>query len=245
MREIFKLYPVGKNYLWGGERLKNEYGKQLDINPLSECWECSTHPDGLSKVLLANGSIVPLKDLLKENPQYLGNYYNVSGELPILIKYIDANENLSIQVHPDNEYAMKYESQNGKNEFWYIIDSDEGAELIFGFEHPVTPQQLKSSIINRDIEKHLHKVYPKRGDYFFVKTGTVHAIGKGNLIVEIQQTSNVTYRLYDYDRKDSNGKKRDLQIEKAINVLNYDVQTDRIEKPKCVSYQSTHRQRVP
>lgn len=236
MREIFKLYPVGKNYIWGGERLKKEYGKQLEMNPLAESWECSTHPDGVSKALLSNGIIVPLVDILRENPQYIGSCYKAAGQLPILIKFIDANENLSVQVHPNNEYAMKYEAQTGKNEFWYIIDSTEEAELIFGFQHPVTPQQLRLSITEGDIEKHLHKVYPKRGDYYFVKAGTVHAIGKGNLIVEVQQTSNVTYRLYDYERYDSTGRKRELQIEKALDVLNYDVLDDKIEKPKCISY---------
>lgn len=236
MREIFKLYPVGKSYIWGGERLKNEFGKLLEVSPLAECWECSTHPDGCSYAMLMNGTVVPLLDLLKENPHYLGNCCSASGELPIIIKYIDANENLSIQVHPDDKYAMKYEAQNGKNEFWYIVDSAEESEIIFGFEHPVTPQQLRVSISEGDIEKYLHKVHPKSGDYFFVKAGTVHAIGRGNLIVEVQQTSNITYRLYDYNRRDSNGKKRELQIKKALDVLNYDVEIEKIENPKYVRF---------
>lgn len=236
MRKIIKLFPVGKNYIWGGERLKNEFGKQLDISPLAECWECSTHPDGVSNAILMDGTVVPLIDLLKENPHYLGKHASAFGELPIIIKYIDANENLSIQVHPNDEYAMKYEEQHGKNEFWYIVDATEGAEFIYGLEHPVSSQQLKASIKEGDIEKHLHKVHPKNGDSFFVSAGTVHAIGQGNLIVEVQQTSNVTYRLYDYNRKNSNGEKRELQIEKALAVLNYDVQTDRLKKPKYVIY---------
>lgn len=208
----------------------------METNPLAESWECSTHPDGESKVLLSNGNMVSLVDILRNNPHYMGSHYKTVDEFPIIIKFIDANENLSVQVHPNNEYAMKYEAQSGKNEFWYIIDSSVNAELILGFEHPVTPQQLRLSIIERDIEKHLHKVYPKRGDYYFVKAGTVHAIGKGNLIVEVQQTSNVTYRLYDYERFDSNAKKRELQIEKALDVLNYDVLDTKIEKTKCISY---------
>lgn len=244
MKRIFKLYPVGKNYIWGGKRLESEYGKQMAINPLAECWECSTHPDGVSKVLLSNGSMIPLIDILRENPQYLGNYTNAAGELPILIKFIDANENLSIQVHPNDEYAMEYELQNGKNEFWYIIDSANGAELVLGFEHPITPQQLRASIAEGDIEKHLHKVYPKKGDFYFVSAGTIHAIGKGNLIVEVQQISNVTYRLYDYERKDLAGKKRELQIEKALDVLNYNVQDDKIKKPRCISYHNGFSEEV-
>lgn len=236
MREIFKLYPVGKSYMWGGERLKNEFGKLLDISPLAESWECSTHPDGVSWAMFMDGTVVPLLDLLKENPHYLGSRCRTSSELPIIIKYIDANENLSVQVHPDDEYAMKYEAQNGKNEFWYIVDTTEEAEIVFGFEHLVTPQQLREAIHEGDIEKHLHKVHPKCGDYFFVKAGTVHAIGRGNLIVEVQQTSNLTYRLYDYNRRDLNGKKRELQIEKALDVLDYDVEIERIEKPKYVRY---------
>ena len=210
MMEIMKLIPSGKDYLWGGTRLKVEYGKKIDMVPLAESWECSVHPDGPCYV--ANGKFKgkKLKEVLYEHPEYIGT--KAHGEFPILAKFIDAKADLSVQVHPDDEYALRYEGQNGKTEMWYIIDADEGASLIYGFKHKVSKEILERAIEKGELDKHLQKAEVHKGDLFFVPAGTVHGIGKGILLAEVQESSNVTYRVYDYDRVDKNGKKRLVYI---------------------------------
>ncbi len=212
-----RLLPAGKGYIWGGERLKKEYNKSLDIIPLAETWECSVHPDGMSLISGGEFDGLTLKEVLDRNPRYLGTK---SDSLPILIKFIDAARDLSIQVHPDDAYAREHEGDNGKTEFWYVLDAEEGAELIYGFEHPMDRQRLRSAIEDGSLEKMLHHMPVHKGDMFFVYPGTVHAIGKGIVLVEVQESSNLTYRLYDYNRTDKNGQKRPLHIEKAADVLN-------------------------
>lgn len=214
-----RLLPAGKGYIWGGERLKNEYHKNLDVTPLAESWECSVHPDGMSLISGGEFDGRTLKEVLERNPRYLGTK---SESMPILIKFIDAAKDLSIQVHPDDCYARENEGDNGKTEFWYVLDAEEGAELIYGFEHPMDREKLKLAIENGRLENMLHHIPVHKGDVFFVYPGTVHAIGKGIVLVEVQESSNLTYRLYDYDRVDSEGKKRPLHIEKACDVLDMD-----------------------
>ncbi len=217
----FLLEPAGKDYLWGGNRLKNEFGKNIDLTPLAETWECSTHNDGLSVIASGKFKGKFLKDVLIENPEFLGVYANDHGELPILIKFIDARNNLSVQVHPDDEYANAYENgQLGKSEMWYVLDATPDAELIYGFYHNISKNQLQESLENGTIEKYLQKVKINKNDTFFIEAGTVHAICEGSLIAEIQENSNLTYRLFDYNRTDKNGKKRELHIEKALEVVN-------------------------
>lgn len=223
--EIVKLEPVGKDYLWGGTRLREEYGKQSNLTPLAETWECSVHPDGLSVVVNGEFKGKTLAEVLKIHPEYLGTKvlnscgYRESG-LPVLVKFIDAKENLSVQVHPDDEYARVHEHQNGKTEMWYVLDVAEGANLIYGFQHKVTPEILRNAVETGTLDKHLQKVEAHKGDVFYVPAGTVHGIGAGVLAVEIQESSNVTYRVYDYDRMDKNGKKRKLHFDKAVQVMN-------------------------
>ena len=140
----FLLRPVGKDYLWGGERLKTEYHKQIDLTPLAETWECSTHPDGCSVVDSGAAAGKPLRTVLQEHPEYLGIYANPEGELPILIKLIDAKKDLSVQVHPDDAYAKQYENgQNGKTEMWYVLEAEPDASLVYGFRHTMTPERLR------------------------------------------------------------------------------------------------------
>lgn len=232
--EIMKLIPSGKDYLWGGIRLKNEYGKKIDMTPLAESWECSVHPDGPS--FIANGEYKgkTLKEVLEEHPEYIGTKAN--NGFPILAKFIDAKQDLSIQVHPDDEYAMKYEGQNGKTEIWYIIDADDGASLIYGFKHKMTKEILKRAIEQGELDKHLQKVQVHKGDLFFVPAGTVHGIGKGILLAEIQESSNITYRVYDYDRVDKSGNKRELHFDKAVLVMNMEVSPDILQKKRLVKY---------
>lgn len=235
--EIMKLIPTGKDYLWGGTRLREEYGKKIDLTPLAETWECSVHPDGPSYV--ANGTYKgkTLAEVLKEHPEYLGTKVE-NGELPVLVKFIDAKKDLSVQVHPSDEYAREHEGDNGKTEMWYVIDADEGASLIYGFQHEVTEKILRKAVETGTLGKHLQKVPVHKGDTYFVPAGTVHGIGKGILVAEIQESSNVTYRVYNYDRVDKNGKKRELHFDKAVQVMNMSAAPDVRQKPRMVKYYS-------
>lgn len=218
----FLLKPSGKDYLWGGNRLNEDFNKKIDLEPLAETWECSTHPDGPSYVASGKYEGMTLIEVLKQHPEYLGSHPNTKGELPILVKFIDAKKDLSVQVHPDDEYAKKYENgQLGKTEMWYVLDATKSATLVHGFNYDMTPKDVKTAIENGNIEKYLNKVSVNKDDLFYIKSGTVHAIGAGTLVAEIQENSNLTYRLYDYNRIDKNGNLRELHIDKALEVLNY------------------------
>lgn len=214
-----RLIPAGKGYIWGGERLKTEYNKTLDVTPLAESWECSVHPDGMSVISGGIYDGMTLKEVLDQNPAFLGEK---SKDLPILVKFIDAARDLSIQVHPDDDYARKNDGDNGKTEFWYVLDAEKDSELIYGFEHPMDCDRIKKAIEEGNLENMLHHIPVHKGDVFFVRPGTVHAIGKGIVLVEVQESSNLTYRLYDYDRVDKNGNKRPLHFDKAVDVLDMD-----------------------
>ena len=213
----FLLSPAGKDYLWGGNRLKTEFNKEIDLVPLAETWECSTHPDGPSVIVTGEYAGKTLAELLKEHPEYLGKHPGTEGELPVLIKFIDAKKNLSVQVHPDDAYAWEYENgQLGKT----VMDAAPDAQLVYGFSHDITKEQLRKSLEDGTVEKYLQKVKIQKDDVFFIEAGTVHAIGAGALIAEIQESSNLTYRLYDYKRVGKDGKLRELHIDKALDVAN-------------------------
>lgn len=233
--ELLKLQPCGKDYLWGGTRLRDEYGKKIDLTPLAETWECSVHPDGPS--VIANGEFKgkTLAEVLKRHPEYLGSKVK-NGELPVLVKFIDAKQDLSVQVHPDDEYAQEHEGDNGKTEMWYVIDAEEGASLIYGFKHKVTEEILRHALETGTLDKHLQKVEVHKGDTYFVPAGTIHGIGRGILIAEIQESSNVTYRVYDYDRVDKNGKKRELNFDKAVQVMDMNVAPDVKQNPRLIKH---------
>ena len=217
----FLLTPAGKDYLWGGNRLKTEFNKEIDLVLLAETWDCSTHPDGPSVIVTGRHAGKTLAELLKEHPEYLGKHPGTEGELPVLIKFIDAKKNLSVQVHPDDDYARKYENgQLGKTEMWYVMDAAPDAQLVYGFNHDITKEQLRQSLKDGTVEKYLQKVKIQKDDVFFIEAGTVHAIGAGALIAEIQESSNLTYRLYDYNRVGKDGKLRELHIDKALAVAN-------------------------
>jgi mannose-6-phosphate isomerase len=233
--EIIKLLPSGKDYLWGGTRLREEYGKNINLTPLAETWECSVHPDGPSTVFSGSFKGMTLNEVLKQHPEYLGTKVR-NGELPILVKFIDAKQDLSVQVHPDDEYANAHENQNGKSEMWYVIDADDGASLIYGFQHEVTEEILRKAVETGNLDKHLQKIRVHKGDVFYVPAGTVHGIGAGTLIAEIQESSNITYRVYDYDRVDKNGNKRELHFDKAVQVMDMGVAPDVKQKSRLVRY---------
>ncbi|MBQ9662160.1 MAG: class I mannose-6-phosphate isomerase [Oscillospiraceae bacterium] len=214
----FMLRPAGQDYLWGGSRLNDDFNLGIEIAPFAEAWVCSTHPDGES--LLEDGR--RLSAVLREHPEYLGTHVlRTTGgrpELPILIKLIDAKRDLSVQVHPDDEYARRVEGELGKTEMWYVLAARRDAELVYGFREDMDEQRLRRALADGSIGQVLNHVPVRRDDVFFIEAGTVHAIGEGCLIAEIQESSNVTYRLYDYDRTDKNGRKRPLHVDKALEV---------------------------
>lgn len=215
------LRPSGKDYLWGGSRLNDEFEKNIDLEPLAETWECSTHPEGPSFVGSGENEGIELAKLLKQHPEYLGERHKGEEALPILIKFIDARKDLSVQVHPTDEYAKENENgQLGKTEMWYVLDAGHDAKLIYGLKHNCTKEEMRRSIADGTVMKYLRKMPVHKGDVFFIQAGTIHAIGAGVLIAEIQENSNLTYRLYDYDRIDKDGKKRALHIDKALEVAN-------------------------
>ena len=214
-----KLTAPCKDYIWGGTRLRDEYGKKSDLDKVAESWELSCHKDG--KSVIANGDYAgrTLEEYIEtEGKQVLGKNCGRFEYFPVLIKLIDAKDNLSVQVHPDNDYAMRVEGEYGKTEMWYVIDADEGAELLYGFKHEITRDEFAERIKNNTLLEVTNNVPVHKGDVFFIESGTLHAIGKGILIAEIQQNSNTTYRIYDYGRVGKDGKPRELHIEKACEV---------------------------
>lgn len=221
MNKPILLRPSGKDYIWGGRRLKDEFEKDIELFPLAETWECSTHPDGPSHAVYGEFEGMELAEIIKKHPEFLGKRNEGLTELPILIKFIDANSDLSVQVHPTDEYAKENENgQLGKTEMWYVLDARNDAKLVYGFNRDVSEKEVRKAIDNGTLMNHLQQVPVKKGDLFFIEAGTVHAIGEGTLVAEIQENSNLTYRLYDYDRVDKNGMKRELHIDKALAVAN-------------------------
>ena len=222
----FLLRPAAKDYLWGGNRLNDEFDKNIDMSPLAETWECSTHPDGLSVVASGKYKGITLAEVLNNHPEYVGAHpleNSISGrvELPILIKFIDANKDLSVQVHPNDEYAYKHENgQRGKTEMWYVLDAKKDSTLVYGLQFDMSKEEVTKRIEDGVLESYLQKVPVEKDDVFFIEAGTIHAIGAGILIAEIQENSNLTYRLYDYNRVDKDGKKRELHIDKGLEVAN-------------------------
>ncbi|MCD7846838.1 MAG: class I mannose-6-phosphate isomerase [Oscillospiraceae bacterium] len=210
-----------KDYIWGGTRLKTDFGFESELSKVAEAWVVSCHKDGPSVV--SNGCLTG--KTLEEAIEIMGN--DALGEackdfdrFPILVKLIDAKNRLSIQVHPSDEYARANEGDNGKTEMWYVIDCDEGAQLVYGFKNSIDSDEFRERIESNTLDDVLNYVDVHKGDIFFIPSGTVHAIGKGILIAEIQQNSNVTYRVSDYGRLGADGKPRQLHVEKAIAVSN-------------------------
>lgn len=218
---ILKLKPSCKDYIWGGNRLKEEYGIAYEGEILAEAWELSCHPDGPSYITNGKYAGSTLKEYIdSEGKEVLGTHCRRFRDFPILTKFIDAKDNLSIQVHPDNRYALKNEGQYGKTEMWYVMDAGENAFLYYGFRREIDREEFARRIREDTLLEVLNAVPVQKGDVLFIESGTIHAIGKNILIAEIQQNSNVTYRVYDYGRVGKDGKKRDLHIEKALAVTN-------------------------
>lgn len=233
----FLLKPAAKDYLWGGTRLKDDFGFDINIEPFAEAWVCSTHPDGESLVI---DSGLTLSETLRSNPDYLGTHASsvANGKFPILIKLIDAKADLSVQVHPDDEYAFLHENGSlGKTEMWYVVDARDNAQLVYGFKRDVSDEQVRNSILDGSIKSLINHVPVSKNDLFYIEAGTVHAIGAGCLVAEIQESSNITYRLYDYERKDKYGNKRDLHIDKALEAANLKSSASPRQPMRVLKYQ--------
>ena len=218
--EILKLNPVFKDYIWGGTRLRDDFGLKTDINPVAEGWMLACHKDGMNTIDGGEYDGKTLESVIKEGgkSKIAGTNSEKFPYFPVLIKLIDAKDNLSVQVHPDNEYAARVEHEFGKTDMWYVLDAAPGATLIYGFKNKIGKEEFKQAIESNTLLDVLNVVEVKKGDMFFIEAGTVHAIGKGALIAEIQQNSNSTYRVYDYGRLGKDGKPRELHIQKAIDV---------------------------
>ena len=213
--KIEKLTPACQDYIWGGVKLKEKYGKITEKTPCAESWELSFHKDGLTRT--SDGRT--LAECFTEKD--FGENAKRFPFFPILIKLLDAKQNLSVQVHPSDDYALKYENSFGKTEMWYIVEGEEGAGVYLGFKRDVTKEEFEKAIEEQTLMELLNFYPAKAGDCFFIPSGTIHAIGAGCLICEIQQNSNLTYRVYDYGRTDANGNPRQLHVEKALKVTDF------------------------
>ncbi len=214
----FLLRPATKDYIWGGTKLREEFGKESDSDRIAESWELSCHPDGESIIASGEYSGMKLSEFIRKHPEAVGSGFRSEDKFPVLVKLIDAKSDLSIQVHPNDEYAMSHEGDSGKTEMWYIIEADDDAEIVYGFKEKISKEQFRKSIEENTIINMVDHVPAKAGDVFFIKPGTIHAVGKGIVLAEIQQSSNVTYRVYDYGRLGADGRPRELHIQKAVDV---------------------------
>jgi mannose-6-phosphate isomerase len=226
----FKAYPLQfnpilKERIWGGTKLKSMFNKPITSNITGESWELSDVQGDVSVVSNGTYKGKSLTELLETFPdELLGTqvHKRFGKQFPLLFKFLDAREDLSIQVHPNDELAKERHNSFGKTEMWYVMQADQNARIIVGFEHKSSPDQYLKSLEDKTILGLLHTVEAKKGDVFFLETGTVHAIGAGLVIAEIQQTSDITYRIYDFDRKDANGNTRELHVDLALDAINYE-----------------------
>lgn len=226
-----KLYPLQfapilKERIWGGTKLKTVLNKPILSDITGESWEISTVEGDVS--IVANGSLAgkSLNDLINSTPEaILGTevYKRFGKQFPLLFKYLDAREDLSIQVHPNDELAKKRHNSFGKTEMWYVMQADENAKVIIGFKEKSNANDYLENLKNKTLLSILDDIKVKVGDVFFLETGMVHAIGAGLVIAEIQQTSDITYRLYDFDRVDAGGNQRELHVDLALDAINYDI----------------------
>lgn len=241
-RELVKLEPAFKDYIWGGTKLRDIYGKKCDYDKIAESWELSAHESGNSIIASGKYKGRTFSDYIdKLGFNGLGWKVEAFDRFPILIKFIDALESLSIQVHPDDEYALKNEHELGKNEMWYVMEASDDAAIYLGLNKDMTKDELNKKINDNTILEDLNKIKVNKGDVYFVNAKTIHAIGKGVMVCEVQQNSNCTYRLYDYNRTDKFGKKRPLHLKKALDVANLNKlseQNSKFDIEKHIGYNS-------
>ena len=216
--ELVKLKPGVKDYIWGGTYFKN-FNKGLSLDRVSECWELSVRDNDSSIIASGKDEGKRLVDVITKED--IGPVMDRFPYFPLLIKLIDAKENLSVQVHPSDDYALKYEQSFGKSEMWHIISADEGSGLYVGLNKDYSKEEIEKALKEGSIINCLNFFEVKPGDTFIINPGTIHAIGAGVRLIEIQQNSNLTYRLYDYNRVDQFGNPRELHIKKALDVIDY------------------------
>ena len=217
--EILKLKPAVKDYLWGGRKLVEKYNKVSDLEKVAETWEMSNHKDGSSIIINGQYADMSFREYLElRGKEVWGKHCEKYDNFPIMIKFIDAKQALSIQVHPDDDYALRVEGEFGKNEFWYVLEAEPQSFLYYGVNKEMDQEEFRRHIEDDTVCDYLKKVEVKPGDCFFIKAGTIHAIGAGLMIAEIQQCSNSTYRVYDFGRVGADGKPRELHVDKAVDV---------------------------
>ena len=230
-----KLRPVTKEILWGGSRLKERYHKHADFDKLAETWELTVRPDGMSVIDSGDYTGMSLAEFIGYAPRSILGSNGMKGDrFPVLIKFIDARDDLSIQVHPDDSYSLANEGELGKMEMWYIVEATEDARLVYGLKDGCTMDEFAKAVSEGHTESVLRYVPVKAGECYFIPSGQVHAIGSGCLIAEIQQNSNVTYRVYDYNRKQADGSLRQLHVAQALDVVQ--IRTD--EEIQALRYET-------
>ncbi len=225
--EPLKLGMITKKIIWGGERLAREYGKGEAGEKIAESWELTSRADGVNTIVGGTFDGMLLSDYLAANKDAVCAGWD-GDRFPLLIKLIDAEADLSIQVHPDDEYAALHTTDLGKTEMWYIVDAAPDARIIYGLKKKYSADEVRAAIENGTLEELMNYVPVKKGETYFIPSGMVHAICRGILIAEIQQNSNITYRVYDYNRRGVDGKLRELHVDDALAVI------DKIEDPSAV-----------
>jgi len=237
---ILRFRPIYKERIWGGQNLKKKLNKlDLPSTNIGESWEISAHKEGES--VLDNGILKgkKLSEIFNEfGTEYFGDVKTKYSEFPLLIKFLDAEDDLSVQVHPDNEYAQINEGSLGKEEIWYVLDAEPGSRLVYGLKEKITKSEFEDAINNDNVIENLNYVNVKKDDVLFIPAGTVHAIGKGIQIAEIQQSSDITYRVFDYNRKDHSGNGRELHVQKSLDVINFNFENKCILDKEIEEYEN-------
>ncbi|MDO4169820.1 MAG: class I mannose-6-phosphate isomerase [Lachnospiraceae bacterium] len=223
MGHILKMKPVFKEMIWGGHKLRDVYGYDIPSDHTGEAWAISAHKNGNCTIENSEYAGTTLAQLFDEHRELFGNIEG--NEFPLLVKIIDANDNLSVQVHPDDAYAKKYENSLGKTECWYVLQADENTKMVMG-HHAKTKEEFVKAIEEDDYDHLLNSFAISEGDFFYIPSGTLHAICSGSLIYEAQQSSDITYRVYDYHRKDKDGNERQLHVKQSIDVTRVPANVD-------------------
>lgn len=231
------FHPILKDRIWGGDKLKS-LGKELPNNAIGESWEISMIDDDVNLVASGIYENLSLATLIEKFPtEILGTKIvkKYGTQFPLLFKFLDAKTDLSIQLHPNDELAKRRHNSFGKTEMWYIMQADENARIILGFKNDSSPEEYLQHLENKTLPDVLQEYYVKKGDVFFIETGTIHAIGGGILLAEIQQTSDITYRVYDWDRVDERGNARDLHVDLALEAINYETKNPKLAYTKTAN----------